>query len=137
MLWLLDTNILIAASKAHPVVLPYLKKRTINELLLSSVVWAEIQFGIAKSTHQVRNQQVFDSIARHLKMVPFSPQAARHYGQIRTGLERQGTPIGPNDMLIAAEALAQDAILVSDNVREFSRVKGLRLENWMRPMAKT
>jgi len=132
MFWLLDTNILIAASKAHPAVLAHLKKHTLGELLLSSVVWAELEFGIAKSARQAHNRQVFDAIARHLKMLPFSPQAARHYGQIRTDLERAGTPIGPNDMLIAAEALAQDATLVTDNIREFSRIKGLRLENWLR-----
>jgi len=132
MICLLDTNILIAASKAHPVVLSYLKKHVIGELLLSSVAWAEIEFGIAKSTRQAHNRQVFDTIAQHLKIMPFSPQVARHYGQIRAMLERESTPIGPNDMLIAAEALAQDATLVTDNMREFSRVKGLRLENWLR-----
>jgi len=133
MIFLLDTNILIAASKANPVVLSHLKKHTIGELLLSSVVWAEIEFGISKSARQAHNRQVFDAIAQHLKMVSFSPQAARHYGQIRATLERAGTPIGPNDMLIAAEALAQDATLVTDNIRAFSRVKGLRLENWLSP----
>jgi len=132
MFWLLDTNILIAASKAHPAVLAHLKQHTISELLLSSVVWAEIEFGIAKSTRTEHNRRVFNTIAQHLKMLPFSARAARHYGQIRTDLERAGTPIGPNDMLIAAEALAQGATLVSDNLREFSRVQGLRLENWLR-----
>jgi len=131
MQWLLDTNILIAASKAHPLVLACLKRRTLDELLLSTVVWAEIEFGIAKSTRQTHNRQVFDSIARHLKMLPFSARAARHYGEIRTGLERAGLPIGANDMLIAAEARAQGATLVTDNTREFARVPGLRLENWL------
>jgi len=132
MVYLLDTNILIAASKANRVVLSCLQKHTIGELLLSSVVWAEIEFGISKSTRQEHNRQVFDSIAQHLKMVAFSPRAARRYGELRTVLEREGTLIGANDMLIAAEALAQDATLVTDNLREFSRVKGLRLENWLR-----
>jgi len=129
---LLDTNILIAASKANPAVLARLRGYTVGDLLLSSVVWAEIEFGISKSTKIEHNRRVFESIARNLKIVPFNPQAARHYGEIRVEIERRGTPIGSNDCLIAAEALAQGAILVTDNVREFSRVPGLLLENWLR-----
>jgi len=129
---LLDTNILIAASKANPAVLARFKGYTIDDLLLPSVVWAEIEFGISKSAKIEHNRRVFESIARNLKMVPFSPQAARHYGEIRIALERSGTPIGSSDCLIAAEALAQGATLVTDNVREFSRVPGLLLENWLR-----
>jgi len=132
MFWMLDTNILIAASKSHPAVLSRLKNRCIGDLLLSSVVWAEIKYGIAKSTRRAYNQQVFDSIVSHLKIIPFSLTAAQHYGELRVYLEKRGTPIGSNDTLIAAEALAQGATLVTDNTREFSRVPGLLLENWLR-----
>jgi len=132
MVLLLDTNIFIAASKAHPQVLARLKQHMLEELLLSSVVWAELEFGIAKSTHPEHNRRVFESIARHLQMLPFSQQAARHYGELRAHLEKRGMSIGSNNTLIAAEALAQGATLVTDNVREFSRVPGLRVENWLR-----
>jgi len=129
---LLDTNIFIAASKAHPAVLARLQQHRAEELLLSSVVWAELEFGIFKSARPEHNRRVFESIVKHLHMVPFSQKAARHYGELRVFLEKQGAPIGSNDILIAAEALAQGAILVTDNVREFSRVPGLRVENWLR-----
>jgi len=132
MLFLLDTNIFVAASKAHPVVLARLQQHRLDEMLLSSLVWAELEFGIAKSARPAHNRRVFESITRHLPMVPFSQKAARHYGGLRAHLEKNGTPIGANDTLIAAEALARDATLVTDNVREFSRVPGLRLENWLR-----
>jgi len=132
MVWMLDTNVIIAASKSHPAVLTKLKQHRLGDVWLSSIVWAEIEFGIANSTRRAHNQQVFDSIVTHLKIVPFSLGAARHYGELRVYLEKIGTPIGSNDTLIAAEALAQGATLVTGNVREFSRVPGLLLENWLR-----
>jgi len=129
---LLDTNIFIAASKGHSVVLSRLQQHTVEELLLSSVVWAELEFGIFRSARPEHNRRVFESIVKHLRMVPFDKKAARCYGELRAFLEKQGTPIGPNDTLIAAEALAQRATLITDNLREFSRVPGLRVENWLR-----
>jgi len=132
MLWLLDTNIFIAASKAHPLVLSHLKQRAVDELLLSSVVLAELEFGVFKSARPEHNRRVFESITKHLQLVPFGQKAAQHYGELRAYLEKKGMPIGSNDALIAAEALAQNATLVTDNVREFSRVPGLRVENWLR-----
>jgi len=96
------------------------------------VVLSEIEYGIAKSTKREYNRQVFEEISKTFKVLPFSVQAARHYGKLRTYLESRGTPIGSNDTLIAAEALAQGAILVTDNMREFSRIPGLLVENWLR-----
>jgi len=132
MVYLLDTNILIALSKAYPAVRRRLEQHADHAILLSSVVLAEIEYGVAKSAKREYNRQVFEEISKTFTVVPFSPQAARCYGTLRTELERKGTPIGPNDALIAAEALAQGATLVTDNVREFSRVPGLLLENWLR-----
>lgn len=130
--WLLDTNILIAISKRDPAVLPNLQRRKAHDLVLSSVVLAEIEYGIAKSARREHNRQVFDAILRNFTVSPFDAQASRHYGEVRAGLERRGRPIGPNDLMIAAHALALDATLVTDNVRELSRVDGLRVENWLR-----
>jgi len=132
MFWLLDTNIIVAASKSHPAVLSHLKKHSAGDLLLPSIVRAEIEFGIAKSVRRAHNRQVFDSIMHQLNIVPFGLEAACCYGQLRSDLERKGTPIGSNDTLIAAETLALGATLVTDNMREFSRVPGLLLENWLR-----
>jgi len=132
MAYLLDTNVLIAITKANPAVRLRLEHHADHEILLSSIVLAEIEYGIAKSTKREYNRQVFAELSRTFKIVTFSPQAAQHYGELRVYLEKRGTPIGSNDTLIAAEALAQGATLVTDNTREFSRVPGLLLENWLR-----
>jgi len=131
MSWLLDTNVLIAITKASPAVRRRLEQHADHEILLSSVVLAEIEYGIAKSAKQAYNRQVFEEITKTFTVVTFNPQAARHYGALRAYLEKKGMPIGSNDALIAADALAQNAILVTDNIREFSRVPGLRVENWL------
>jgi len=132
--YLPDTNILIAITKSNPAVRRHLEWHADHEILLSSVVLAEIEYGIAKSaaTKRKNNRQVFEELSKTFTIIPFSPQAAQHYGELRVFLEKQGTPIGPNDTLIAAEALAQSATLVTDNMQEFSRVPGLLLENWLR-----
>jgi len=132
MAYLLDTNILIAITKANPLVRFRLEQHADHEILLSLIVLAEIEYGIAKSTKREYNRHVFVELSKAFKIVTFSPQAARHYGELRTYLEKRGAPIGSNDALIAAEALAQGATLVTDNTREFSRVPGLLLENWLR-----
>ena len=102
-----------------------------NRLLASIVTVCEIRYGVAKKGSRILSVRVEQSLAA-LKVVPLSTGADVTYAVLRTELERKGQLIGPNDMLIAAHALALDAILVTDNVREFKRVKGLRIENWLR-----
>lgn len=131
MRYLLDTNILIALSKSRPEIADRLSSIAARQIFLSFVVVAEIEYGIAKSQQQARNRRVFDSLLAGFSVVSFDHAAAVHYGPIRSELERQGCLIGPYDLMIAAHALALDAILVTDNTREFSRVSGLRLENWL------
>jgi tRNA(fMet)-specific endonuclease VapC len=131
MAWLLDTNILIAISKRHPGLQPRLEGMDCNAIVLSSVVLAEIEYGIAKSAHQQRNRQVFEAITRNFAVHPFDLAAARAFGILRAELERQGRLIGPYDTMIAAHALALGCTLVTDNVREFERVDGLKVENWL------
>ena len=102
----------------------------VDRVCISIVTAAEIQYGFAKrpSPRLERNMDLlFGSIA----IRPFEPPADLHYGRIRAALERAGTPIGPNDLFIAAHALALDLTLVTDNIREFARVPGLRVENWL------
>jgi len=96
----------------------------------SIIVAAELHFGVAKKKSRRLLTQVETALA-HLDIQPFAAPADRIYGELRADLERKGRPIGPNDLLIAAHALALDCILVTDNEREFSRVKTLRVENWL------
>ena len=96
----------------------------------SIVVVAELRFGAVKSDSPKLADRV-DLILSALEVLPLEPPADRHYGEIRQELARQGTPIGPNDLLIAAHARALDLTVVTANVREFSRVPGLGVENWL------
>jgi len=130
-LYLLDTNILIAALKGQPSVRQRLETLPLSSLRLSAVVLGELEFGAEKSTQSERNRARLAAIAQRLSWVGLDVETTRQYGRIRALLERQGTPIGANDTWIAAQALAIKATLVTDNVREFARVPDLVLENWL------
>lgn len=130
--WLFDTNILIAISKRHPALLSRLERIDSSAVMLSSVVLAEIEYGIAKSARKQTNRLVFDAIIETFTVHRFDEAAAREFGALRAHLEAQGQVIGPYDMMIAAQALALGATLVTDNEREFRRVPGLAVENWLR-----
>jgi|SRR4051812_14624023 tRNA(fMet)-specific endonuclease VapC len=101
-----------------------------DEVCVCSIVKAELFFGAARSQNPARTFAVQRTFLAPLRSLPFDDQAAEHYAHIRSHLQALGTPIGPNDLLIAAIALANDVTLVSHNVREFSRIAGLRLEDW-------
>lgn len=131
MVYLLDTNIIIALSKDIEPVASRLESIPASDVLIPVVVVAEIEFGIAKSRRRQSNRRVFDDILAGFRVAAFDTAAAAAYGPLRATLERQGTPIGPNDLLIAAQALAAQAVLVSDNLAEFSRVPRLRVESWV------
>ncbi|MBN9340998.1 MAG: PIN domain-containing protein [Burkholderiales bacterium] len=131
-LYLLDTNILIAALKGHAPVRQRLESIPLASLRLSSIALGELEFGAEKSVHVERNRARLAELTQRLPLVGIDADTAVHYARIRAGLERQGTPIGANDLWIAAQALTIEAILVTDNLREFQRVPGLRLENWLR-----
>jgi len=98
----------------------------------SIVVVAEMRFGAAKIT-SVRLAKQIEIVLTKLAVLPLEPPADEFYAQAWVALERAGTPIGANDLLIAAQALAGDMTVVTDNEREFSRVPGLKVENWLRP----
>lgn len=131
MLYLLDTNILIAALKGHLDVRRRLETLSFNDMRLSAIVLGELEFGAEKSAHGERNRARLATLAQRLPLVGVDATTTRHYAQVRALLERQGTPIGANDTWIAAQALAIKATLVTDNEREFSRVPDLLLENWL------
>ena len=128
---MLDTNICINAIKQRPPeVLAALRAQEVAGLGLSSVTVAELAFGVAKSG-SARNQRALEQFLEPLEIADFDRSAALVYGRLRAALEAAGTPIGPLDTQIAAHALALGVILVSNNQREFARVPGLRLEDWV------
>ena len=129
--FLLDTNILIAMSKQRLGLADRLDGIPADAILLSSVVVAEIEYGIAKSGRRQHNRRVFDSLLSGFRVLPFDAAAARLYGPIRAQLEKRGRLIGPYDLMIAAHAQSLDAVLVTDNTKEFDRVAGLKTENWL------
>jgi tRNA(fMet)-specific endonuclease VapC len=97
----------------------------------SSIVLFELRYGAAKSPHPDRNvQRIVDFLAGPIEVLPFGPEDAEEAGDIRAALERVGTPIGPYDVLVAAQVRRRDALLVTANTREFSRVPRLRFEDW-------
>lgn len=127
---LLDTNICIYIINARPpAVLARFHQFRLGDIGLSSVVAAELAYGVAKSG-SARNRQALEGFLAPLEVVPFDEHAAWAYGELRADLERRGQPIGALDTMIAAHALCLDALLVTNNTREFERVPGLKLENW-------
>jgi len=100
-------------------------------LAISSIVLFELRYGAAKSTRPERNaQRVADFLLGPIEVLPFGPADAEEAGDIRAALERAGTPIGPYDILVAAQARRRDALLVTANEREFARVPRLKFEDW-------
>ncbi len=128
---LLDTNICIhLINMKPPAVLARFRQYRMGEIGLCSVVAAELALGVAKS-QSARNRQALEMFLAPLTILPFDAAAVWIYGDLRADLERRGTPIGSFDTLIAAHALSQQALLVTNNTREFAKVPGLQLDNWV------
>ena len=131
MKYLLDTNICIHIIRHKSAkIIHHLTALTVGEVGLPAIVVAELQYGVQKSADPQRNQHALTQFLMPLVIVEFDQLAAIHYGLIRIDLERRGQPIGPLDLLIAAQALSQKLTLVTNNTREFSRVTQLQLEDW-------
>ena len=132
--FLLDTNACIRIlNNSSPAVIAELARHPPSTILMSSIVKAELLFGARKSSRVEQNLDLLARFFAPLRVAPFDDACAEHYGMIRASLEREGRPIGPNDILIAATAMAHDAVLVTANTAEFRRVAGLRLANWEAP----
>lgn len=128
---LLDTNICIYIINAKPpAVLQRFRNYRMGDIGVCSVVAAELAFGVAKSG-STRNREALELYLAPLTVLPFDEPAVWAYGTLGAELERQGTPIGALDTMIAAHALSQQATLVTNNTSEFGRVPGLRLDNWV------
>jgi len=130
MKFLLDTNICIYALKRNQRVLERLLAHSRSDVAISVITEAELRTGAAKSASAAKTLRLLENFLRPLGIVEFVSDDAAAYAAVRAKLERAGTPIGPLDMLIAAQAVARKLILVSNNEREFGRVAGLRIENW-------
>ena len=129
--YLLDTNTIIRYLNGRaPNIRNKLHSTPFRDIGLSTIALAELRYGAAKSKAPTRTRTKQNQLLRQLTLVPFDEAAAEAYGTIRADLERQGTPIGPNDLLIGAIALAHQLILVTHNTREFQRIAGLTLEDW-------
>ena len=129
--YLLDTNIVIYVIKRKPLSVLDTFNRHTGHLAISSITLAELMFGPEKSSDSARNLTAVQEFCSHLAVLDNGAKAAAHYGSIRAGLERQGASIGGNDLHIAAHARSEGLTLVSNNLREFERVPGLLMENWL------
>jgi len=129
---MLDTNICIYLIKQQPVsIIEHFLSYPVGDIGISSITVAELAYGVSKSRHSSKNRHALEQFLAPLQVAGFDQAAAWSYGRLRGQLEAKGTPIGSMDMLIAAHALSLGVRLVSNNVREFQRVPGLRLENWV------
>jgi len=133
MIFMLDTDICIYIIKRKPIrVLDRFKKAEISEITISSITLSELLFGVSKSSKPEQNLMALTQFVAPLDILPYGDEAAQYYGELRARLEKQGTPIGSLDMLIAAHALSISGTLITNNEKEFNRVPNLNIENWVR-----
>jgi tRNA(fMet)-specific endonuclease VapC len=131
--FLLDTNICIETIRGKSArVLAHLRKCDAGTVGISSITLAELRYGVSRSSDPPRNLAALARFCAPLEIMAFDEPAAASYGDLRHALQSAGTPIGPLDMLIAAHAMSLGAILVTNNEREFRRVRELAVENWVR-----
>ena len=131
MKYMLDTNICIYIIKKQPEkVISHLQEFSLSEVCVSSITLSELEYGVEKSEQRDRNKIALANFIAPIEVITYDDLAAAQYGIIRSSLEKNGMPIGALDMLIAAHALSQGLILVTNNEREFKRVPGLKIENW-------
>jgi tRNA(fMet)-specific endonuclease VapC len=129
--YLLDSDICVyALSGRHPSLVRTLDRKLPGQVTVSVIVLGELLAEAARSRNAVVARQRIAALTSVADVLPLPPEAAEHYGAIRSGLELSGSPIGPNDLWIAAHARAEGLTLVTNNLREFKRVNGLRVVNW-------
>lgn len=129
--FMLDTNIIIYIMKNRPEQVKERFKLHNGQMCISSVTLGELVFGAEHSQQTDRNLTDIEEMTARIEVLPFKDKAAYHFGRIRSDLYRMGRPIGPYDMMIAGHARASAMILVTNNGKEFERVPGLQVENWV------
>ena len=131
--YMLDTNICIYIIKRKPTdVIERFRQTRISLIGISSITLSELEYGVAKSSKPDQNQFALAQFLAPLEILSYGDEAAQQYGRLRALLEKQGTPIGSLDMLIAAHVLSIDCILVTNNEKEFNRVPNLKIDNWVK-----
>lgn len=129
--YMLDTNIAIYVIKNRPLNALATFNRHAGQMCISAITLAELLHGAEKSAKPEHNLRQVEDFVSRLETLDYGSKAAAHYGDIRADLERKGTPIGVNDLHIAGHARSEGLTLVTNNLREFERVEGLRLDNWV------
>ncbi|MNZ59488.1 tRNA(fMet)-specific endonuclease VapC [compost metagenome] len=132
--FMLDTNICIFTLKNKPEEVREAFNRHHGQLCISTITLMELIYGAEKSAAPERNLSVIEGFAARLEVLNYDSHAAAHSGQLRAELARAGTPVGPYDQMIAGHARSLGLVLVSNNLREFQRVPGLRVEDWLTPV---
>jgi tRNA(fMet)-specific endonuclease VapC len=131
-MYMLGTNTCIYIIKKRlPKVLQHFETVANEQICISVVTHAELQYGVEHSADIAHNQRILDEFVARLSVWPWDQDAVAHYGRIRCHLEQKGTPIGNMDLLIAAHALSRKCTLVTNNLKEFERVPGLKTANWI------
>ena len=131
MKYMLDTNTCIYIIKQKPQnVISRFRQAKVSEIGVSSITLSELEYGAVKSSKPEQNKLALAQFLAPIEIPAYDDNAAQHYGKIRAHLERQGTPIGSLDMLIAAHALSLNSVLITNNESEFQRVSSLKIENW-------
>lgn len=129
--YLLDTNICIYIIKKHPISVAHkFEQVTVGEVGMSIVTYGELLYGAYKSQYKKKSLAILEELSSFIVPLPMSTHVSKYYGEIRSQLEQQGKIIGNNDLWIAAHTIALDVKLVTNNVKEFSRIPQLSIENW-------
>jgi tRNA(fMet)-specific endonuclease VapC len=130
---MLDTNICIYIIKKKPTdIIERLRQTRISQVGISSITLSELEYGVAKSSKPDQNQFALAQFLAPLEILPYGDEPAQQYGGLRAFLEKKGAPTGSFDMLIAAHALSIGCILITNNEKEFIRVPGLKIDNWVK-----
>lgn len=129
--YMLDTNVCIHVMKTYPPELREKFNALAAQLCISSITLGELYYGAEKSARRAENLMAIEHFVARLDVLPFGDKAAAHYGQLRAELERAGMPCGPHDMQIGGHARSEGLILVTNNMREFARMPGVRAESWV------
>ena len=131
MRYMLDTNICVFIMNLKAQALNAFQQNSEHGVAVSAITLAELEYGISKSARRAENHNTLEAFLALVSVLPFDGTAAAEYGELRVDLQHKGAPIGSMDMLIAAHALSKGLILVTNNTREFKRVKGLKTEDWI------
>ncbi len=130
--FLIDTNICIYIMNEKPIkVIQKFKDTEIGQIGISSITVSELYYGVSKSKFPKKNATRLEEFLTPFEILPYTENASRFYGEIRAQLESQGSIIGPLDLLIAAHAMSNDLVLITNNEKEFRRIDSLKIENWV------